>query len=286
MNNDKLAYIAKQYSLATRLRVRPTQEVLLRETDGVLGKYFATPSPSHYLLVLSRPIVFKYLIFQLLLLADVFEAYIGALYLSEGFATTHTFLCDLLTPYAEQAYNETLADHESRVSSLLSYEEAVKSLYSMKLNRFLRKRGKRPVWWKDSPVDNPSLALDVSPSTNADTEITDNASGTTLRKGQLWKSEAWLGRVVLGTGIAPTKSKARNVAAKYALIALEEGLTPLHDRTTLADTSAGGERGIRANDVERVEAPAIEEHSEVRPAKRSKQEQKQKREVIEIVDSD
>lgn len=116
------------------------------------------------------------------MVADVFEAYIGAVYSEQGFECTIAWLAELFTPYAELAYSEALAEHDSPIPD--------GSL--MRLNELLQRSGMPPVHWMDRKVKT---------STGA----------------SMWKLDAIVDKRHVGTGIAPSKARAKNIAAQEAL---------------------------------------------------------------------
>lgn len=132
----------------------------------------------------------------------MFEAYIGALYTEKGFEPTYSWLSELLTPYAREAYAIALAESSppsAHGSNGLSTTEAQGGHVS-KLNEWLQRIGKEPPRWEAH-----------------------SASG-------MWKVEAWVSGEKLGTGVAQSKAKAKHVAAMEALNALERKLVPPHER--------------------------------------------------------
>jgi len=159
INNANLASIANRYSFGTRVHINVTQEAVLREAESVL--------------------------------ADVFEAYIGAVYTERGFERTTAWLANLLTPYAQLAYSEALVEHNAPLSN--------GSL--MRLNELLQRAGMPPVHWMDYEIKS--------------------ATG-----GSSWKLDAIVNQQLVGTGVATSKARAKNIAAEEALKVLENPSAP------------------------------------------------------------
>ncbi|KAF8305378.1 ribonuclease III, partial [Clavulina sp. PMI_390] len=162
INNANLATVASRYEFGPRMLISSAQAIVLRE------------SPS--------------------LLADMFEAYVGAIYTESGFAITHTFLTELFTPYARLAYDEAFAEHNlsdaskspSDASSASNPNGAV-----MQLNQLLQRAGFPPVVWVET--------LDG---------VGANAQ---------WTMDAIIEGKHVGTGTARSKARAKNLAAEEAL---------------------------------------------------------------------
>jgi ribonuclease-3 len=79
ISNPNLATVASQYRLVDKLRVNQSQVVILRSSTSVQ--------------------------------ADVFEAYVGGLYLEQGIDVVKKWLHELFTPHAEAAYLKVREEH-------------------------------------------------------------------------------------------------------------------------------------------------------------------------------
>jgi len=118
VRNKILAKFAVHYAFGPRLKVHPSQEALLRETESVL--------------------------------AGTFEAYVGGLYSDygiEGYTMKiQPWLSSLLTPYVKKAYDEALAEHPSPGPN----SPATARGYWAQLNEKLFKMGSVVEWKEES----------------------------------------------------------------------------------------------------------------------------------------
>jgi dsRNA-specific ribonuclease len=181
INNSNLASIAHHYSFGARMHINVTQEAVLREAESILG---AAPHTTRSLDLFTDASDLPFLPF--LFVADVFEAYVGAVYTEQGFDRTTIWLNELFTPYAELAYSEALAENNTPIPN--------GSL--MRLNELLQRAGMPPVRWMDRKVKS--------------------ATGVSM-----WKLDAIVDQRHVGTGIAPSKARAKNIAAEEALKVFE-----------------------------------------------------------------
>lgn len=179
INNNNLASIANHYSFGARLHISVAQEAVLREAESILGALLSRTLLDSRILLSMTDLSF---LLSSLITADVFEAYIGAVYTEQGFERTTVWLNELLTPYAELAYSEALAENDAPIPT--------GSL--MRLNELLQRAGMPPVHWTNRKVKS--------------------VTGVAM-----WKLDAIVDERHVGSGVAPSKARAKNIAAEEAL---------------------------------------------------------------------
>lgn len=101
--NDNLATISVHYHLANQLRINTTQGLALRSSHNVQGEFIYKQ--------VHRP-VFN------VLAADLFEAYVGGLFVEAGLEPVKQWLFGVLAPYAEEAYRIVRNDYNIGTSPL------------------------------------------------------------------------------------------------------------------------------------------------------------------------
>jgi len=162
------------------LRINVTQEAVLRDAESILGAAAHNLGLSKILIIsLSHKFIHP---FPSQFAADVFEAYVGAVYTEQGYESTAVWLAELFTPYAELAYSEVLAE----------YHTPIPNGSLMRLNELLQRAGMPPVRWMDHKIKS--------------------ATGVPM-----WKLDAIVDQRHVGTGVASSKARAKNIAAEEAL---------------------------------------------------------------------
>lgn len=212
VGNITLADISLKYRLPDRLRLHPAQAITLRASTNVQ--------------------------------ADVFESFIGGLYLDQGLNTVKSWLDSLFPPYAIAAYDIVRAQHGlaplSRIPigvpatghpadhQLVVKEQVQEQLSATEFggglstgieptighlalfNQHMQKT-RRLVEWDYSDGDVFGLL-------NTGTDSSDTVKGT--KTTPMWTVRAIVDGESLGRGVGNTKKMARNEAAKQGLIKL------------------------------------------------------------------
>ncbi|KIO15370.1 hypothetical protein M407DRAFT_87169, partial [Tulasnella calospora MUT 4182] len=178
--NANLATICRHYKMQGELRGAPTQKLTLQKSDQVQ--------------------------------ADLFESYIGGVYLDRGFEETKQWLYDVLDPFVKAAFEVVKREHLLNRRSPPPYSAEEGELTDQDRAR--------------SPTDD-DAGSKVDPGTLAyfnqicaqnkhkvEWIITD-APGS--KSTPLWKVDLKVDGKVIGTGVAPGKKGAKILAAKQAL---------------------------------------------------------------------
>jgi len=172
VGNPTLASVSVHYNLPENLRMHPAQAITLRHSQNVQ--------------------------------ADLFEAFVGGLYLDQGLDFVKTWLCPLFRPYVTEAYRQVRVQHclppEAEVHfPTLNAASPVSSRYAANMghlslfNQHLQQRGKGIEWvWSDS-------------------------AGQGTRTTPIWVVRAMVDERCIGSGRGSTKKAAKNEAAKEGL---------------------------------------------------------------------
>lgn len=94
--HNVLSYRSLKYKLPDRLRLHPAQAVTLRASSNIQGETCLSSFPLAKLTIN---------------VADIFEAYIGGLYVDQGLDVVKTWLNQLFRPYSKLAYSLVRAQH-------------------------------------------------------------------------------------------------------------------------------------------------------------------------------
>lgn len=154
----------------------------------------------------SRAIVLDFnpspLLLLLLLLADLFEAYVGGLFVEKGMEKVQEWLFEVLQPYAVEAY-ETIRK-EYAVTGGIQPTDAIEEAggaggaetgYLPYLNQICAQRN-WAIEWKFLPAETTSNAMPQ------------------------WAVECYVDKQLRGAAKAGKKQKAKHEAARQALVAL------------------------------------------------------------------
>ncbi|KAI0938150.1 hypothetical protein AcV7_003424 [Taiwanofungus camphoratus] len=188
VGNPTLASISVKYRLPERLRMHPAQAITLRASINIQ--------------------------------ADLFEAFVGGLYLDQGLESAKTWLHPLFRPYIIESYRQVRVQHglspdppgpqahpRRRSSSSASSSDSAAPTWSLPaasrmtasighlslFNQHLQQQGKGIEWvWSDS-------------------------QGQGTRTTPIWVVRAMVDNECLGRGRGSTKKAAKNEAAKEGL---------------------------------------------------------------------
>ncbi|KIJ32706.1 hypothetical protein M422DRAFT_233987 [Sphaerobolus stellatus SS14] len=188
VDNPTVASLAVAYSLHTRLQVHAAQALTLRTSIKIR--------------------------------ADVFESYVGGLYITSGFDVVRIWLTALLTPYVKEAYAEVRAQYglppsnhepEPERDSSAIYDSppstsAQTSGHLSLFNQYIQQNGIIIQWiWSDSELQ----AKGPNPKWVAKVLCTSDPKGIfEVDKGE---------QGYIGVGMGRTKKAAQNEAAQKAL---------------------------------------------------------------------
>ncbi|KAF7294259.1 RNase III domain-containing protein [Mycena chlorophos] len=179
VENASFAPISVQYGLPQRLLANPVQAMVLKNTQSVQ--------------------------------ADIFEAFIGAFYLDQGFDVVRPWLSELFRPLAEYHYAIIRAQHGHSTAS----EPAEASGYLVLLNQALQSQGiGNKVEWTFAGGD--AALKDAPPEMQAQFDA-HRGSGSGSKATPLWGCQLFVEGVHWGQGFGPTKKAAKNEAAKHAV---------------------------------------------------------------------
>ncbi|TDL29361.1 ribonuclease III [Rickenella mellea] len=182
VGNATLADISLHYGLPQRLRVHPAQAITLRSSPNVQ--------------------------------ADIFEAYVGGLYVDQGLPVVQTWLNNLLRPYVVEAYRIVRNQHILPPAPA-PVERQPSSPGSSTGSGNLSNGTPPPA---AATMGHLSLFNQHMQQTNTVVEWRyDNVRGEGTRTTPIWKVHAMIGNDCLASGQGNTKRMAKNEAAKEGL---------------------------------------------------------------------
>ncbi|KAF8450253.1 ribonuclease III domain-containing protein [Boletus edulis BED1] len=207
VGNTTLASISRRYELPARLRSHPAQAISLRASTGIQ--------------------------------ADVFESYVGGLYLDQGPATAEKWLRSLFKPFATEAYirvrtqhglpplpapvsppltPSTSASSDSSPSSMPASKEPKKSTGTTSTPPHRTSEHHPPA--SGTPTTTGHLALFNQQLQKAKREVEwvyDDCVAESTTTTPIWAVRVEVDGEVIGRGKGGTRKAARNEAAKEGL---------------------------------------------------------------------
>ncbi|PCH40934.1 ribonuclease III [Wolfiporia cocos MD-104 SS10] len=220
VGNPTLADLSLKYRLPEKLRMHPAQAITLRVSTNIQ--------------------------------ADLFEAFVGGLYMDRGLEVVRAWLYPLLRPYLHDAYRHVRIQHglppeppphaspsppaPPPASAHPEPPRTASSIGHLSLfNQHLQQQGKAIEWvWADS-------------------------AGQGSRTTPIWVVRAMVDNACLGGGRGSTKKAAKNEAAKEGLRNLGIDVSCVHSDSYETRSASDGERGssLAAQNARLVSASSL-----------------------------
>jgi len=191
VGNTNLASISLHYCLPDRLRMHPAQVITLKASFNVQ--------------------------------ADLFESYVGGLYLDQGLEAVRSWLCPLLLPYVLESYNIVRKEYGLPPSDGNAPTKTKIPLAQLSGNTLME--GSRSTWaappfaqYTANSVGHLALFNQClhQESKSVEWVYTDSA-GEGTKTTPVWVVRAIVGGNCVGRGRGSTKKAAKNEAAKEGL---------------------------------------------------------------------
>ncbi|KAH8834115.1 ribonuclease III [Flagelloscypha sp. PMI_526] len=199
VRNINLASLSQKYKLSSQLRGHPSNIITLRNSSHVQ--------------------------------ADVFEAYVGGLFLDQSLSVVKDWLRPLLLPYMALAYRAVRQEHGLPATPNLSPTQLTTDFAQLGLkpvhaetaaattghlalfNQHIQKLNKEVEWLYVEITTPPLSTADAKASKDPDSDILVHLNKTT----PVWEVKCCTDGEIIGRGRGLTKRGARNEAAKEGL---------------------------------------------------------------------